>query len=105
MYIGGLGGENVVNPNREIVFRVCVCVCVACVRACEAVRRAESRQKRGPMALRAASQNRGRNPSIRVTRMGPKKGPKVGPRVPPSPPKSSYHACVALWIVTVVLWS
>ena len=28
--IGGWGGESVSGPNREIVFRVCVCVCVAC---------------------------------------------------------------------------
>ena len=30
-YIGGWGGKSASDPNREIVFRVCVCV--ACVRA------------------------------------------------------------------------
>ena len=37
MYIGGWGGKSASDPNREIVFRVCVCV--ACVRACERRRR------------------------------------------------------------------
>ena len=62
------------------------CLCLRCVRACEAVRGAESRQKRGPVARPVAPQDRERNPSIEVLRMGPKKGPKVGPRHPPHPP-------------------
>ena len=102
-----MGGENEVSPNREIVFRVCVCV--ACVRACVRAKLCEGPRVKlfrvsGPWP---APERTGRKPSIPTLRMCPrlgprlslKKGPKVGPQGPPSAQtKSSYHACVALWI-------
>ena len=31
--VGGWGVNSPATPNREVVFRVCVCICVVCVRA------------------------------------------------------------------------
>ena len=111
--VGGyqrFGGKRAQRPRTGkscFVFVFALRVCVrACVRAklCEGPRVDLFRVS----GLWPGRERTGRKPSIRAPRRGPrlgprlghKKGPKVGPPGPPlTPPKSSYHACVALWIL------